>query len=185
MADLEPTSPLPGRRSSGSTEPMTGSDDPTPATSSLTGDPAPGTTVDGKQPDSSTTVWMTPDKNGPFPQDFGRYRLLEWLGGGGMGKVYLARDLKLEIKVALKIPRPEIIADPGLRERFYREARYAARLVHPGLAWVIDVGQVDGTDYLVMRYVPGVATLPISGRNAPRERRDDPGRGDRDGRGPP
>ncbi len=147
---------------------MTGSDDPTPATSSLTGDPAPGTTVDGKQPDSSTTVWMTPDKNGPFPQDFGRYRLLEWLGGGGMGKVYLARDLKLEIKVALKIPRPEIIADPGLRERFYREARYAARLVHPGLAWVIDVGQVDGTDYLVMRYVPGVL-LSRSPGGTPRE----------------
>jgi hypothetical protein len=72
-----------------------------------------------------------------------------------MGSVYLALDLKLEIKVALKVPKSGIAADPLAKERFYREARQAARLVHPGLAWVLDVGQVDGTDYLVMRYVPG------------------------------
>jgi serine/threonine protein kinase len=72
-----------------------------------------------------------------------------------MGSVYLALDLKLDIKVALKIPRPEIFAVPRLRERFYREARAAARLVHPGLCWVMDVGQVEDTHYLVMRYVPG------------------------------
>jgi serine/threonine protein kinase len=72
-----------------------------------------------------------------------------------MGSVYLALDLKLEIKVALKIPLPEIIAVARLQERFYREARAAARLVHPGLCWVMDVGQVEGTHYLVMRYVPG------------------------------
>jgi len=72
-----------------------------------------------------------------------------------MGSVYLALDLKLDIKVALKMPRPEIVAKPRLRERFYREARAAARLVHPGLCWVMDVGQVEDTHYLVMRYVPG------------------------------
>jgi serine/threonine protein kinase len=72
-----------------------------------------------------------------------------------MGSVYLAQDLKLDIKVALKMPRPEILGHPKLRERFYREARAAARLVHPGLCWVIDVGQVEDTHYLVMRYVSG------------------------------
>ena len=168
MDGLEPTSPLPERRSSGPTEPMTGSDDPAPVMSSLTDDPAVGTTDDGKQPGSLTTVWMMPDKNGPFPRDFGRYRLLEWLGGGGMGTVYLAQDLKLEIKVALKIPRPRLIGDPRLKERFYREARYAARLIHAGLAWVLDVGQVDGTDYLVMRYVPGTPLSRYPG-GTPRE----------------
>ena len=147
---------------------MTGSDDPAPVMSSLTDDPTVGTTVAGKPPGSSSTVWMMPDKGGPFPRDFGRYRLLEWLGGGGMGTVYLAQDLKLEIKVALKIPRPRLIGDPRLRERFYREARYAARLVHAGLAWVLDVGQVDGIDYLVMRYVPGTP-LSRTPSGTPRE----------------
>ena len=91
----------------------------------------------------------------PLPRDFGRYRLLKFLGGGGMGRVYLALDSKLDIIVALKIPRPDIIAEPKMQARFYREARAAARLVHPGLCWVLDVGEFDATYYLVMRYVPG------------------------------
>jgi serine/threonine protein kinase len=99
--------------------------------------------------------FVFPERDGPFPHDFGRYRLLEWLGGGGMGSVYLALDLKLDIKVALKIPRFDLEAHSALKERFYREARHAARLVHPGLGWVLDVGQVDGLDYLVQRYVAG------------------------------
>ncbi len=103
----------------------------------------------------SVTPRNLPGRNGPFPHPFGRYRLLEWLGGGGMGSVFLAWDLKLEIKVALKVPKPGIAADVRGRERFYREARHAARLVHPGLAWVLDVAQADGMDYLVMRYVAG------------------------------
>ena len=90
---------------------------------------------------------------------------------------------KLDIQVALKVPKP---GDGGRclgRERFYREARQAARMVHPGLAWVLDVGQVDGLDYLVMRYVAGDPAFPISGRHAPRVGRPDPRGGDRDGRG--
>src|SRR5262249_9160117 len=58
-------------------------------------------------------------------------------------------------KVALKVPRFESAADHRLKERFYREARHAARLVHPGLAWVLDVGRAEGVDYLVMRHVEG------------------------------
>src|SRR5271165_6664451 len=72
-----------------------------------------------------------------------------------MGSVYLALDLKLDVKVALKIPLPEVFAVPQMQQRFYREARAAARLVHPGLCWVMDVGQVEDTHYIVMRYVPG------------------------------
>jgi hypothetical protein len=72
-----------------------------------------------------------------------------------MGSVYLAVDLKLDVKVALKIPRPEILAEPSMRQRFHREASAAARLVHPGLCWVMDAGQVGDTHYIVMRYVPG------------------------------
>ena len=103
--------------------------------------------------DASKHSRPTPD--GPFPSDFGRYRLLGYLGGGGMGAVYLADDLKLEIKVALKIPHPDLLAKPTLLERFYREARAAARLDHPGLCWVLDVGEIGGTPYFVMRYIAG------------------------------
>ena len=96
-----------------------------------------------------------PQSAAPLPREFGRYRLLKLLGGGGMGKVYLALDGKLGINVALKIPRPDIFAEPKMQARFYREARAAARLDHPGLCWVLDVGEFDATHYLVMRYIPG------------------------------
>jgi len=108
-----------------------------------------------------------PNPGGPFPMEFGRYRLLEHLGSGAMGTVFLAHDLKLEIKVALKVPRPEMIAVPRLKERFYREARAAARLVHAGLGWTIDVGQVDDTHYLVMRYVQGSTLSRCAARTPP------------------
>src|SRR5207302_2019151 len=96
-----------------------------------------------------------PSPVGPFPQDLGRYRLVRYLGGGAMGSVYLADDTKLEIRVALKVPKPEIRDHPQHLERFYREARAAARLDHAGLCWVLDVGQVGETPYLVMRYIEG------------------------------
>ncbi|MBV8608145.1 MAG: serine/threonine protein kinase, partial [Singulisphaera sp.] len=78
------------------------------------------------------------------------------LGGGAMGSVYLADDSRLEIRVAVKVPHPHLLDHPQLMERFHREARAAARLDHPGLCWVFDVGQVDDTPYLVMRYIEGV-----------------------------
>jgi hypothetical protein len=96
-----------------------------------------------------------PLPGGPFPQEFGRYRLVRYLGGGGMGAVYLADDRNLEIPVALKVPHQSIAEKPQLLDRFYREARAAARLDHPGLCWVLDVGQVGSVPYFVMRYVAG------------------------------
>ena len=97
-----------------------------------------------------------PKPDGPFPQDFGRYELTRRLGRGAMGTVYLAHDRELDIDVALKIPHPDVLARPLARERFRREARAAARLAHPNLAWALDVNRFRGVDYLAMRYVPGV-----------------------------
>lgn len=108
-----------------------------------------------------------PSPDAPCPQDFGRYRLLRHLGGGAMGSVYLADDRKLEIRVALKVPHPGLRDDPRRLERSYREARAVARLDHPGLCSVLDVGQVGDTPYLVMRHIEGV---PLSRLPAPAPR---------------
>ena len=119
-----------------------------------------------------------------LPREFGRYRLLKLLGGGGMGQVYLAHDSKLDINVALKIPRPDIIAEPRMQARFYREARTAARLVHSGLCWVLDVGEFDSTHYLVMRYVQGSTAVRTHGSYANRGRGNGARHRPRHGRGP-
>ena len=93
---------------------------------------------------------------GPFPQQFGRYELRACLGRGGMGTVFLAYDTRLDIEVALKVPHPDLLQLPGVLERFYREARAAARLWHPNLCQVLDINEHAGTHYLTMRYIDGV-----------------------------
>jgi serine/threonine-protein kinase len=92
-----------------------------------------------------------------LPQPFGRYVLLERLGEGGMGTVFRAHDRELDLDVALKIPHPESFATPADRARFRLGAQAAARLAHPNLAWVLNVGQFRGVDFLTMRYVRGKA----------------------------
>lgn len=90
-----------------------------------------------------------------FPRLFGRYLLLERLGGGGMGMVFRARDRALEVEAAVKVPHRAILDRPDGRERFLHEARAAARLDHPHFARVTDVGEIEGLPFLAMRYVPG------------------------------
>ncbi len=85
-----------------------------------------------------------------------RYEILRAIGRGGMGTVYLARERALERFVAIKVLRPEL-ADVGAgRERFRREARVAAQLVHPGILPLHTFGEVGGVWYFVMGYVRGV-----------------------------
>ena len=67
-------------------------------------------------------------KSWSLPKEFGRYRILKPLGEGGMGSVYLAHDTELDRQVALKVPKFSARDDPQLVERFYREARAAAKL---------------------------------------------------------
>ncbi|MBW3540817.1 MAG: protein kinase [Planctomycetes bacterium] len=87
-------------------------------------------------------------------RSFGRYEILEALGQGAMGAVYKARDSQLDRIVALKVPKFAGDGD-GLLERFYREARAAAALRHPGICPVHDVGAIDGTHYISMGYIDG------------------------------
>lgn len=82
----------------------------------------------------------------------GRYRLLRVLGGGGMGLVHLAHDDELDRPVALKVLRP---GGNGDSRRLLREARSMARLAHPHIAAVFDVGEHDGDVYVAMEYVEG------------------------------
>jgi tRNA A-37 threonylcarbamoyl transferase component Bud32 len=82
--------------------------------------------------------------------------VLEFIGGGGMGAVYKARQQKLDRFVALKLLHPRVQDDPNFTERFAREARTMAQLVHPHIAAIYDFGQAGDTPYLLMEYVEGV-----------------------------
>ncbi|HYC77585.1 MAG TPA: serine/threonine-protein kinase, partial [Planctomycetota bacterium] len=86
---------------------------------------------------------------------FGSYVLLEELGRGGQGRVYLAHDARLNRRVALKALNAGFAADPRARLRFEREAAAAARLNHPGVCTVYEAGVVDGTPFIAMRLVAG------------------------------
>ncbi len=83
-----------------------------------------------------------------------RYRIERELGGGGMGVVFLAEDLKLGRPVAIKVLRPELAPSVGA-ERFLREIRISAHLSHPHILPLIDSGTADGLLYYVMFYVEG------------------------------
>ncbi len=86
---------------------------------------------------------------------FWRYRIEEKIGAGGMGEVYRARDSRLGRDVALKILPPDMMGDAERRGRFVREAQSAARLNHPGIVTVYDIGEADGRIYIAMEYVDG------------------------------
>ena len=88
-------------------------------------------------------------------QHFGPYELLEEIGRGGMGVIYKARQPGLDRVVALKMLLAGEFADAKTRSRLLREARIAARLSHPGIVTIHDVGEVQGRPYFAMEFVPG------------------------------
>src|SRR2546428_73918 len=83
------------------------------------------------------------------------YRVIERLGEGGMGQVFLVEDLKLQRRAALKLISPTLTRDETRRQRFLQEARLAASIDHPHIAAVYDIGEVDGRTYIAMEYVEG------------------------------
>jgi branched-chain amino acid transport system substrate-binding protein len=88
-------------------------------------------------------------------RQLGKYEVRAEVGRGGMGTVYLALDPLLQRRVAVKVLAPHLVWQPGLIERFLREARAAARLKHPNIVTIYDVGQDGNTYYFVMEYVEG------------------------------
>jgi serine/threonine-protein kinase len=86
----------------------------------------------------------------------GRYQVRSRIARGGMATVYLATDLRLERRVAIKVMHGHLADDTQYKARFIQEARSAARLAHPNVVNVYDQGQDAETAYLVMEYLPGI-----------------------------
>ena len=97
---------------------------------------------------------------------FGRYRLIELLGRGGMGEVWRAHDSTIDRVVALKVLLPHFAEDPTFEQRFRREARAAARLDNPHVVPIYDVGELDGRLYVTMRLKRGWSTATSNRRTS-------------------
>jgi eukaryotic-like serine/threonine-protein kinase len=93
----------------------------------------------------------------------GRYQIRARIARGGMATVYLATDLRLDRRVAVKVMHAHLADDANFRERFIQEARQAARLAHPNVVNVFDQGQDDGLAYLIMEYLQGITLRDLLG----------------------
>jgi serine/threonine protein kinase len=105
------------------------------------------------------TVGPVPEQTGAaggLPPTIGPYQVLRELGQGGMGAVYLARQLSLNRNVALKVMKPEWANDATFLARFTREAYAAAQLTHHNIVQIYDFGEDEGTAYFSMEFVDGV-----------------------------
>lgn len=96
-----------------------------------------------------------------------RYDIVGPLGSGGMAEVFLARDVRLDRKVALKLLHPAFACDPEFVERFRREAGAAARLSHPHAVHIYDCGYADGRHFIAMEYVEGHSLKDVIRAEAP------------------
>jgi len=114
---------------------------------------------------------FTPPSIEELARQFPHLEIIEIIGRGGMGAVYKARQKELDRIVALKILPPGIGDDAAFAERFAREAKALARLNHPGIITIHDLGRADGLYFFVMEFVDGVnlRQLLADGRVSPRE----------------
>ena len=88
-------------------------------------------------------------------KQIGKYQIIDFLGSGAYAEVYKAEDTALHRTVALKLLKPALLADDDAVARFMKEAQTAANLIHPQIAWVWDVGNLEGRYYIAMRFIDG------------------------------
>ncbi len=124
---------------------------------------------------SATGSAQAPPSAPPSPAELAHYfpelEILEFIGRGGMGAVYKARQKRLDRLVAVKILPSSVSSDPAFAERFAREARAMARLTHPNIVTIHDFGQTDGLFYFMMEYVDGMNLRQVlnAAKIAPKE----------------
>src|SRR5581483_3868518 len=100
-------------------------------------------------------------------RQLGPYRVIGQLGQGGMATAYLAEQPSLGRRVVLKVLLPHLVQDPDLRRRFLQEARTAARLEHPHVVPIYDVGSQGELHYIAMRWVDGPSLAQLVRQSGP------------------
>jgi eukaryotic-like serine/threonine-protein kinase len=110
---------------------------------------------------------VTPTKPNIIGTQINQYKILSLLGAGGMGAVYLAEDKKLERQVAVKLLSDEFAKDTTRRNRFFQEAKSASALNHPNILTVHEIGELDGTHFIVTEFIKGRTLMHYLGEEKP------------------
>lgn len=115
----------------------------------------PDQTCGASKPLDQTPPPFSPSDIDPSDKEIDGFKIIKLLGQGGMGQVFMAEQSSLRRIVALKLIRPDTLASPTAIKRFRVEAEAIARINHPGIVQVYDVGESNGLPYMVLEYVPG------------------------------